>query len=311
MGRTADSLRACQPLPGGVSGSSAYQVTLDGEQVILKATAADVDGPVLERARREAEFYQRLAHAIPVRVPRVLGTAITPACGVCLLLARYDTCPSPAEWTEPDYLTVSEELGRLHAAFWNQEEWLSQYPWLKVRRTADTSAHSRAAHGYWQALRDEERFRSVLTPQRWRAIQALLRRIEAIDAAFEALPVTLCHGDCHTGNLLQDSDGSLVWADWQEVGIGRGPEDLSFLLQRASAEGGAFCESSLVEAYRESLGTAPGEDLPTTTILAVLHASELRTRLLYWPAYLKDASEPTLERMVERMMDLAGGLNIT
>jgi aminoglycoside phosphotransferase (APT) family kinase protein len=51
------------------------------------------------------------------------------------------------------------------------------------------------------------------------------------------LPACLIHGDLHAGNLLRDAEGASVWADWQEVGIGQGPEDLALLWQRAEFDG--------------------------------------------------------------------------
>ncbi len=155
-----------------------------------------------------------------------------------------------------------------------------------------------------------KRFRDVLTPRRRQAIEALLRQIATIEAAVRAFPPTLCHGDCHIGNLLRDRDGHLVWADWQEVGIGRGPEDLSFLLQQAWFEGAAVSLDEVAEAYRERLERALGRNFSLSAIIAVMHAAELRTRLLEWPAYLKHAPEAALAQILDRIQYLAEGVGI-
>ena len=102
--------------------------------------------------------------------------------------------------------------------------------------------------------------------------------------------MTLCHGDCHLDNLLRAQDGDLIWADWQEVGIGYGPSDLTFLMQRAEANGADIAHSMIVAAYCKALEAAGVEGVNQSAITSAMHESERRTRLLYWPDYMSDAT---------------------
>jgi aminoglycoside phosphotransferase (APT) family kinase protein len=311
MGRNGDDLRQYERLQGGVSGSGTYRLVLASEEVILKVTTADREPSVRERARREAEFYRRLADRVPVRVPRPLAIVIDDGFGICLMLSWHPPCPPAPVWREADYLQAGEELGRFHAAFWDGIASLAEHRWLRRRLPAALRAEVAQAHCYWQELRQIDRFRDVLTPPSHQRIDRLLEQIETIEQAIASLPPTLCHGDFHNGNLLADGRGSFIWADWQEVGMGPGPEDLSFFIQRASFAGGSVPVAGMICAYHESLEAASGRVIPTASIERVIEGAELRTRLLHWPAYLKQVSDAALAAMMDRIDQLAGRLQIT
>jgi hypothetical protein len=110
--------------------------------------------------------------------------------------------------------------------------------------------------------------------------------------------MTLCHGDCHLDNLLRDQDGHLIWADWQEVRIGYGPSDLTFLMQRAEANGADIAHDRIVAAYCKALKAAGVAGVNERAITSAMNESERRTRLLYWPNYMSDA---TLEGMAHHL----------
>jgi Ser/Thr protein kinase RdoA (MazF antagonist) len=310
MGRDTGDLRQYEVLQGGVSGSGTYRLELSAGDVILKVTTADREPYVVARARREAEFYRRLADRVPVRVSRPLAIVTDDDFGICLLLPRYAACPPASAWSERQYCRAGEELGRCHAAFWNRIDRLSELAWLRASEHADVSTEAARAYGYWQELREIDRFRDILTPQRKQRIVHLLERIDEVEHTVQSLPPTLCHGDFHVANLLDDGEDGFIWADWQEVGIGRGPEDLSFFIQRASFDGGVVPRDELTGAYQASLETAIGQEIPLSSILRVMDGAELRTRLLHWPAYLKQASRESLAEIVDRIDQLAGRLEI-
>ena len=74
-----------------------------------------------------------------------------------------------------------------------------------------------------------------------RAVMSLLvRGVQALAhhaARIETFPSTLCHGDCHMGNLLRDAHNGLVWADWQEVGTGHTARDRRLRDERSGGRG--------------------------------------------------------------------------
>jgi aminoglycoside phosphotransferase (APT) family kinase protein len=132
----------------------------------------------------------------------------------------------------------------------------------------------------------------------------------AVEAIIRSLPLTLCHGDCNPGNVLFDADGAMVWTDWQEVRLARGPEDLSFFLQQAAIAGGVFSSEAALSAYRASLVAELHADVSLAAIRRVVDAAELRSRGLHWPAYLSDATAAELGGMLERLRSLTERLEL-
>lgn len=301
---------AYRMLGRGVSGAATYRVTIDGTDAVLKLTSARSAPPVRERARREIAFYRELAASVPLRVPRVIGGQ-TDAAGCALLLAAYEPAPPPKLWRDEDYVTAAEDLARFHAVFWDQTGRLDAVPWLLRPRQWIAAAEIAQAHEAWRALWARPDVPSLLTPTREQWIHGLVDGLGALDALSASLPLTLCHGDCNPGNVLRDSDGDLVWADWQEVRLACGPADLSFLLQQASICGGTVPYTAALARYQEMLAGATGRDIPLTLLQRVVGATELRSRALHWPAYLAEAAPEAVVAMLRRIGELAAGLGIT
>jgi aminoglycoside phosphotransferase (APT) family kinase protein len=89
------------------------------------------------------------------------------------------------------------------------------------------------------------------------------------------------HGDCHAENLLRDADGTVVWADWAEVGVGRGPEELAILWQRAEFNGATVPREAMVAIYARARGLEVDDVLGDA-----VRAAELLMVLLGWPEFL-------------------------
>lgn len=307
LGTDPDQLLGYNVLSGGASGVSAYRLRFPPGDLVLKVTRPESPECLLERARREIQFYSHLASEVRVRVPSVIASRCDEAVGACILLEAYEPSPEPTAWTESRYVEAAERLGCLHAAFWGKERELSTLAWL--RRVEDLEEGDiRRAYTHWERLRAERRFETVLTAERYEWILGMLGRIHGVGTVLPSFPVTLCHGDFHIDNILFDHGGEMVLADWQEVGLGRGPEDLSFFLQRAGFSGGTVPEGEMIRAYRRSLLANAGEDIPESYIRHVMDAAELRTRLLHWPAFLAGASEHQLAELLGRIQALVTGL---
>jgi hypothetical protein len=285
----------------GISGSRTCHVWFGGEGALLKVTGPTSPPWVLERARRELSFYRTLAGTLPLRVPVLLGACDDEQAGICLLLAGYEPTAPAAAWPVADAAEVARQLALLHARFWGAGEWLAGHTWL--RRPAGQTDEQAILHAreQWAALSRLPRFSSLFTPGARRTLDGAMGRVGALDATIHAFPVTLCHGDCHLGNVLRDETGQFVWADWAEVGLGAGPADLSFLIQRANADGARFSVDELCSVYHLQLVAAIGEAVSLDVIRRVMDAQELRTRLLEWPYYLGGASPALLSGMLARI----------
>lgn len=288
-------------LAGGLSGASVYRLGLAGEEMVLKVTTPGADRQVMARARREALFYRELAALVPVSVPRVLGLDLDEAEGVAVLLVAYAPSLPPDHWTEYAYGQVARQLGRLHAAFWGETTALARPKWLGAIPRV-THARCRRAAGKWRALARRDDLREALAPRRPR-LDRLLLKMPAMDARMATSPVTLCHGDFHPGNLLRGPAGEWIWADWQEVRLGPGVDDLAFFWQRAFAAAATPPPyEAMVQAYGAGLETAGGARPATREQLGrALAWAELRSWLLDWPGYLGALPDTRVERILRRI----------
>jgi aminoglycoside phosphotransferase (APT) family kinase protein len=129
---------------------------------------------------------------------------------------------------------------------------------------------------------------------------SLLADLDCLALAAVAPAPCLVHGDCHAQNLLLDEDGELVWADWQAVGHGHGPEDLALLWQRAQFNGATPPRAATLTAYAE------GRDIRLDeTFQRAVTAAELCLLLVGWPGFL--LQEPSPGR--DSLFDLLHGLD--
>ncbi len=296
-------------LAGGLSGSSVHCLTLAGQAMVLKVTTPTADPHLMVRARREFLFYQHLARLVPVRVPSVLACNLDETEEVAILLAAYRPPLSPDDWVEASYLEVVQQLSRLHATYWDRTAVPTLPAWLPAKPHL-SPAHCQDAAQRWRALGDRHDAPTVPEPD-LRKLADLVLRIPALDPQMITLPVTLCHGDCHTGNLLRGPNGEWVWADWQDVRLGPGVDDLAFLWQRAfvaAATPPPF--EAMVRAYGAGLMTVEGIQVTPEQLDRALAWSELRSWLVDWPGYLAAVSATRMERVLQRIDALTDQLEL-
>jgi Ser/Thr protein kinase RdoA (MazF antagonist) len=292
-------------LGGGVSGSYVFRLHGYAQPYVLKLTLASTPAYARERSRREIAFHQHLAPEMPVQVPQVYSSFVEPdQGGSAVLLGVYAPPLPPSAWTETDYDEVARQLARLHGRFWNATERLSRFEWLR-RPAAVAPEEVAGAQRAWQALQQQEAFRELFTAPRQQLLHRLLATIEHTSTDGDVLPLTLCHGDCHMDNLLRDDTGALVWADWQEVGLGYGPDDLSFFYQRAMNTGVEVLFAPMLATYHAELAEHTGQPIALSVLRARAAHHELYTRLLHWPHYLIDAEPGIVAAQLERIERLA------
>jgi Ser/Thr protein kinase RdoA (MazF antagonist) len=304
LGReTAAAAPSVRLLAGGLSGSFVYSLDFPDEGAVLKLTLPSGERWAMARARREALFYRDLAARVPVVVPRVLGLDHDEVAGGAVLLAAYAPSTPPDRWTEHDYAQVARQLGRLHATFGDRTAASTMPAWLHAGPRV-TPARCRAAARAWGALGERDDLRDALAPSRQR-LERLVLAIPALDVRSTALPATLCHGDCHAGNLLRGPAGEWVWADWQEVRLGPGVDDLAFFWERAFAATEASPPyDAMVRAYGAGLEAAGGTPMPREELERALAWAELRSWLVAWPFYLGALPASRFERVLRRIETL-------
>lgn len=309
LGQDPNAVVNVRLLGAGVSGASVCLLEGASGNWVLKITLASAGEFVFGRAAREAAFYRELAASVPLKLPRVLGS-VADAEAVLLLFQAYRPSVPPGDWPEADWLEAAQQLARFHAQYWDRPGALSRFSWLRTRQFEDRPQHIQEAEAAWARLGASGRFASLLTDTALARISELLHHVPALDASLQAFPLTLCHGDCITDNVLRDEDGGLVWTDWQEVCRARGVEDVSFFLQRASAAGGSPPVGSFLRRYADTLHEHTGEPVSVDDLRRAVDAADLTVRLLFWPYYLEQAEPPRMEAMLNRIHTLAENIQV-
>ena len=73
---------------------------------------------------------------------------------------------------------MAQQLGRFHATFWDKTDALEKFSWLSRHKKEEVDADIQRAYSYWENLRNEQRFESVITARYYRLIHELLKRIK-------------------------------------------------------------------------------------------------------------------------------------
>ncbi len=191
-----------------------------------------------ELFRTEIALYENLGDMMPLNIPKMyFGFAKEGSDVAVLLMEEIDGISKSGlsvaeEWslTNSEAFLALRELSGLHARWWGDES-IGEYTWLlpvhSDRRRKEYHIYEEA----WISLRDV--IEPALSPSEIRICDRLSGFLPTLMSELEQMPMTLCHGDYHSGNLLWDELGepSTVWAiDWQVPVIGPAILDVSVLL---------------------------------------------------------------------------------
>lgn len=230
----------------------------------------------------EVRFYQEILPHVPVPIPQCLAAHSKFGLGAVLVLA--DVTESGAIAGQPgDALTlqqavaVIEQLGSLHARFWNKVHDVPAYRWLagRVRRLEDGLGVALALPLMKRGLRlAGAHIPSVLHGP---ALHYARHRRTAMCYLADA-PQTLVHHDCHAGNLFWSRDlASPGFLDWQLVRLGEGIGDVAYFLATAlDTQTRRQHEASLLACYMRAL-----EHGGVTNIDGAKLMSRYRAHLVY------------------------------
>ncbi len=291
-------------LSGGLSGAATYRVHGLSEPCILKVIEAESEAYIRARGSREILFYQELAAHLPLHTPRVLASLIEESGFCALLLTAHEPLQPANELGVDVFAEIATQLAQFHAVYWGRTQELVKFSWLAKPTPPDLTNDTRHARERWQALAQRPQFRELLTESTLQEIEAALVQLRTVSEYGPDTAMTLCHGDCHLGNLLRDQEGHLIWADWQEVRIGHGPSDLSFLIQRAEANGADIAHGDIITAYCNALEGAGVKGVDNRAIMSAIKEYERRTRLLYWPDYMGNATTESMAYHLERIFSV-------
>ena len=158
---------------------------------------------------------------------------------------------------------VVELLASLHGRFWRSPRFQGDLAWLQTYAHRPGGSFMRRFFT-WSEKRFMAQDRVVPDPVR-RLTKTYVQNQPALTRVWEALPQTLCHGDCHLGNTYGNPDGTAGIYDWQVIHRMNGLRDFAyFLMHSVPTELRRAEEKSLLERYLQVLAdSGAGSDVPS------------------------------------------------
>ncbi|MDA1228050.1 MAG: aminoglycoside phosphotransferase family protein [Chloroflexi bacterium] len=188
--------------------------------------------------RTEIALYQSLGRSMPMNMPRMyFGLAKEGTDVAVLLLEEIEGIskaglPLAQEWslTTSEAVLALKEVSKMHARWWKDPK-LGEHAWLLPVDCERQRNSFRSYQGAWAKLRPV--LEPALSSAEVELCDALSEYLPTLLSDLARMPVTLCHGDYHVGNLLWDQLGhpGAVWAvDWQVAVAGPVVLDVTWLL---------------------------------------------------------------------------------
>lgn len=237
--------------------------------VFVKATARSGKNRALaaflDLVVHEVAFYRNARDEVPEVAPRAHLAAA--ASGGRFVLVLDDLAATGCELAELGSLVdlayveaLVDALALLHARFWASARFDTDLAWVRPQ----TRRVGFAAETVLFRSARRARVRSGELPvDLVRLAQLLSRETWSLAELWERGPLTLCHGDTHSGNSFRRGDGSAGFVDWQVVHAAHGMRDVAYLLVvSVDTELRRLHEVSLIERYIAGLREA-GVDAPS------------------------------------------------
>ena len=120
------------------------------------------------------------------------------------------------------------------------------------------------------------------------------------------IPESLCHGDYHPENILKDGD-KLIICDWQNVGTGKGINDVAFFISRGADMGLKINRDKLIEWYSEALLKYADIKVDVNDFYGSIAAFEFGISFQFWAGYLQDSS---IERVLNIYNPMVSSYNL-
>jgi hypothetical protein len=201
----------------------------------------------------EIRWYQELRDRCPLNAPGYIWAGMDPVnhryclmledMGPLRMLDQVGSC-SP----EDAFLAV-RELGRLHAAHWNDAqlnvEWL---PGLMAMTMLSQIVYLGGWESFWKRFGPE-------LPREFESIGVDIgASLAPLLADLESGGRTLVHGDYRLENFMFDDPDRLVVLDWQLAHSGGGGQDLAYFIgQNLTTEARREHEQALIRSYHDTL----------------------------------------------------------
>jgi len=161
----------------------------------------------------------------------------------------------------------------MHARYWNDAS-LKTHEWLRMARYSRgedrlvwEGAH-KVATDAWKKVREPENCAKFKWDEYLVAVvESSFSKIswDASESVQQRFPFTLVHGDFHPANMMYNpAEDSVVLLDWENVGIGSGPQDLAqYMISHTNKDVRKTIETELLREYYKALSTAPESKVNT------------------------------------------------
>lgn len=210
-----------------------FTVRFEGDETIhalcLKSIL-DVDNPAMAGGSTtvlEADFYQKIAPRLGVRVPTLVSAVIDREAPLGIIIMRdliadgTRFCSALEAFTADQAARSLEQLAELHAG----KALLAEFDWIKPR-VAQLAGMTYITPEMLQEMLDGPRGVNLSAEIRnAKRLVAGLKALAVRDAGYEQF---LVHGDGHAGNIFRTRDGETGVIDWQLLQSGGWALDVAY-----------------------------------------------------------------------------------
>jgi aminoglycoside phosphotransferase (APT) family kinase protein len=208
---------------------------------------------------REALFYERLAPALELRVPRAYVVRYDESDGEFVLLVEdlADTGCTISDGTvgvnRDSAARALEDLAGMHVRFEDVATRRAEASWVP-------EPDPPSDYGSLRLQEALDHHRARLTPAFAEMAELYIAQQRALHELWHEGPKTVIHGDAHLGNLFDDR-GRTGFLDWGIIGLSTPLRDMSYFLNLSlSIEDRRAEERHLIRHYldvRKALGGTP------------------------------------------------------
>lgn len=161
---------------------------------------------------------------------------------------------------------VIDLLAQLHGRFWKSPRFASDLAWLETysRRPGYPFMKRLNIWSEKKFMAQERAARLGVTDSVRRLTRLHAHNQDKLVRVWEAMPQTLCHGDCHLGNTFGNPDGTAGIYDWQVFHKMNGLRDFAYFMMHSIPTALRRAEErNLLRRYLDGLAQAgAGREAP-------------------------------------------------
>lgn len=239
----------------------------------------------------EIEFYLRIRPELEIETPDAYAGVYDRRSGCSLLILEDIATTRGVMFADPTVTTVDRAnaermvgiMAAYHGALWEDSRLDGEFGWL----VHSSDFHQRLVEmmGLRRMFRNGvERSRHVMPPSVAARSDELWEALETSVRLRRSMPQTLLHQDVHSRNWYFTGEGHIGIYDWQAMGKGPWPVDVTYALScNLTPENRKAWERDLLELYLDRLAAAGGKP-PSFDDAWLAYRQQMFHGLGYWLA---------------------------